>query len=97
MAKIKKIDWSKYTPFQQRVYKLVRHIPKGQVWTYGEVARRLGNRHLARAVGQALSKNNDGLYIPCHRVVGYNGMGGYSSAGGVKEKLDLLKKEGFNK
>jgi methylated-DNA-[protein]-cysteine S-methyltransferase len=93
----KKIDWSKYTPFQQRVYKLIRHIPKGQVWTYGEVARRLGNRHLARAVGQALSKNNDAPYIPCHRVVGYNGIGGYSAAGGVKEKLDLLKKEGFNK
>ena len=97
MGTPKKIDWSKYTPFQQRVYKLIRHIPKGQVWTYGEVARRLGNRHLARAVGQALSKNNDAPYIPCHRVVGYNSIGGYSAVGGVKEKLDLLKKEGFNK
>jgi methylated-DNA-[protein]-cysteine S-methyltransferase len=92
---VKKIDWSKYTRFQQRVYKLVRHIPKGQVWTYGEVARRLGNRHLARAVGHALAQCQDAPYIPCHRVVGYNDIGGYSSAGGIREKRELLNNEGY--
>jgi methylated-DNA-[protein]-cysteine S-methyltransferase len=97
MAKAKKIDWNKYTLFQQRVYKLIRHIPKGQVWTYGEVARRLGNPSLARAVGHALARCQEGPYIPCHRVVGYNGIGGYSSAGGIKDKTDLLKKEGYKK
>jgi methylated-DNA-[protein]-cysteine S-methyltransferase len=97
MASFKKIDLSAYTPFQQRVFRLIRHIPKGKVWTYGEVARRLGNRHLARAVGHALAQCREGSYIPCHRVVGYNGIGGYSSAGGTREKLELLNKEGYKK
>jgi methylated-DNA-[protein]-cysteine S-methyltransferase len=94
---MKKIDWSKYTPFQQRVYKAIMKIPAGQVWTYGRVAQALGNRHLARAVGQALSKNQNAPDIPCHRVVGYNDMGGYSAPGGLKRKMYLLNKEGFRK
>lgn len=97
MAKRRQIDWSAYTLFQQRVYRLIRHIPKGKVWTYGEVARRLGNPHLARAVGHALSKCKEGSYVPCHRVVGYNDIGGYSSAGGISEKRELLNKEGYKK
>ena len=93
----KKIEWSKYTLFQQRVYKTISKIPAGQVWTYGQVAKKLGNPHLARAVGQALSKNQDAPDIPCHRVVSYNGLGGYSAAGGLKKKIKLLRKEGYKK
>jgi methylated-DNA-[protein]-cysteine S-methyltransferase len=93
----KKIDWEKYTHFQKRVYKAILEIPAGQVWTYGQVAARLGNRHWARAVGQALSKNQDAPDIPCHRVVGYNNVGGYSAPGGLKHKLRLLKKEGYKR
>jgi methylated-DNA-[protein]-cysteine S-methyltransferase len=92
---MKKIDWSKYTPFQQRVLKLICKIPPGQVWTYGQVAAKLGNPKLARAVGNALGKNQDAPGVPCHRVVASNGMGGYSAPGGLKTKLRLLKKEGF--
>lgn len=84
---MKKIDWGKYTTFQKKVYKAILKIPAGQVWTYGQVARRIGSPHAARAVGQALSKNQDAPDIPCHRVVGYNNLGGYSAAGGIKEKL----------
>ena len=93
----KKIDWNKYTPFQQRVLKAICQIPPGKVWTYGEVAKKLGNPHLARAVGQALSKNKDAPEVPCHRVVGHKGMGGYSAGGGLKTKLKLLKQEGYKK
>ena len=83
-----KIDWSKYTSFQRRVFEIVMKIPQGKTLTYGEVAKRLGNRKLARAVGMALSKNQDIPIIPCHRV------GGYSGKRGLLGKKFLLKKEG---
>lgn len=92
---MKKIDWSKYTPFQQRVLKTICKIPAGQAWTYGQLATKLGNKNLARAVGQALKRNQDAPYVPCHRVVSYNGLGGYSAPGGLKRKVKLLKKEGY--
>lgn len=92
------IDWSKYTEFQQKVYRAIMKIPKGKVLTYGEVARLIGKPKAARAVGGALSKNMDAPTIPCHRVVRYNGdMGGYSAPGGVKRKLKLLKQEGYKR
>lgn len=93
---MRKIDWSKYTPFQRRVYQIVMRIPAGHVWTYAQVAKKLGNSKLARAVGNALGKNQDSPVIPCHRVVGYNGIGGYSAGGGIRAKLKLLKKEGVH-
>jgi methylated-DNA-[protein]-cysteine S-methyltransferase len=95
MAKRVKIDWSIYTPFEQRVLKLVQRIPKGTVLTYGDLAKKLGNRNLARAVGRALSQNQHAPVVPCHRVVGYNNVGGYSAQGGIKGKVRLLRKEGY--
>jgi methylated-DNA-[protein]-cysteine S-methyltransferase len=92
----KKIDWDKYSLFQQKVYKAILKIPKGQVWTYGQVARRIGKPNAARAVGQALARNEDAPYIPCHRVIATNGdMRGYSAPGGINRKLKLLKGEGY--
>ncbi|MBI2355845.1 MAG: MGMT family protein [Candidatus Doudnabacteria bacterium] len=90
-----KINWSKYTDFQTRVFKTILKIPKGRVLTYAEVARRIGKPRAARAVGQALSKNMDAPFIPCHRVVASNGLGGYSAQGGLKSKIKLLRKEGY--
>ena len=90
-----KINWSKYTGFQQKVYRAIMKIPPGQVLTYSQVARRIGQPTAARAVGTALAKNMDAPIIPCHRVVGYNSMGGYSAPGGLKKKLQILKKEGY--
>lgn len=95
MNKTKHIDWSKYTPFERRVYQIVMRIPAGRVWTYAQVAKKLGNSKLARAVGNALGKNQDSPAIPCHRVVGYNSIGGFSLPKGIKRKIKLLKKEGY--
>lgn len=95
MAAIDKVNWSDYTPFESRVFKTILKIPKGQVLTYGQVAARLGNKNLARAVGKALGKNQHAPIIPCHRVVGRNGIGGYSAPGGIQKKIQLLKKEGY--
>lgn len=93
---MKKINWNKYTPFEQKVFRAIMKIPKGQVWTYGQVARKIGQPKAARAVGGALSRNMDAPIIPCHRVIGANGkMTGYSAVGGIKKKLLMLKKEGY--
>ena|SRR3989344_199104 len=97
MHKLKQIDWTKYTPFQIKVYKAIMKIPPGQVWTYGQVAKKIGMPKAARAIGGAMKRNQDAPVIPCHRVVGYNSMGGYSAKGGMKRKLQILKKEGYVK
>lgn len=78
--------------FTERVYDVVRIIPKGKTMTYAQVARAIGNPKAARAVGNALNKNRDLKNIPCHRVIRANGsVGGY--AFGSKKKIALLKKE----
>lgn len=82
------------TKFIQKVLTIVKKIPKGKVMTYKEVALKLGNRNLARAVGQALKRNPYPIVIPCHRVIRSDGkIGGYAL--GVDKKKRLLKKEGI--
>jgi methylated-DNA-[protein]-cysteine S-methyltransferase len=63
--------------------------------TYGGIAERLGDRGLARAVGQAMGENPTPIIVPCHRVLAANGRtGGFSAPGGVVTKLRLLTIEG---
>ena len=98
MSKVKSehIDWSKYTSFQQKVYRCIMKIKPGQVLTYAQVARLIGNPKSARAVGNALATNQDAPIIPCHRVIKTDGgLGGYSGRGGVKGKIKLLRAEGY--
>ncbi|MFA6030357.1 MAG: MGMT family protein [Elusimicrobiota bacterium] len=84
-----------YPPFDQAVWKACAEIPKGQVRTYGWVARRIGRPKAARAVGGALGRNPFAPVVPCHRVVGADGsMTGFSAKGGVAAKRRLLLKEG---
>lgn len=81
------------TPFQQKVYDVVKKIPRGRVYTYSAVARMIGKPNSARAVGNTLSKNRD-LFVPCHRVIKSNGfIGGYNR--GLKQKIIKLKSEGI--
>lgn len=84
-----------FPPFYQAVWKACAEIPRGQVRTYGWIARRIGKPKAARAVGQALGKNPFAPVVPCHRVVGADGrLTGYSAAGGVAKKRKMLIKEG---
>lgn len=77
------------TVFQQKVWQEIAAIPFGITVTYGEIARRLGDAHLARAVGQAANKNPLPLVIPCHRVVGHGGrLTGFAC--GIPTKVYLL-------
>ena len=80
------------TPFQKRVWKQLLTIPYGSTASYKEIADKLGNSNLSRAVGLANSKNPIGIVIPCHRVIGTSGeLVGY--AGGLQYKRMLLDLE----
>lgn len=80
------------TGFQEKVYKVVRKIPKGRVLTYKRVAQLAGRPKAWRAVGNILNKNPNLKEIPCHRVVKSDGkIGGYQK--GTKNKAYLLQKE----
>ena len=81
------------TPFTRRVYKVVRRIPRGATLTYGDVADAAGKPGAARAVGNVMSQNPICLFIPCHRVVASNGIGGWGGEGGLKQKQFLLDLE----
>lgn len=66
------------TPFQRRVWQAIAAIPRGQVLTYGDVARLIASA--PRAVGQACGANWYPLVIPCHRVTAAGGLGGFANS-----------------
>lgn len=79
--------------FAEKVYEIVKKIPKGKVLTYKEVASKAGKPLAYRAVGNILNKNYK-AEVPCHRVIRSDGkLGGYNR-GSDKKKL-ILKKEGY--
>ena len=78
--------------FHQRVWALLREIPYGETRSYGDLARALGDRNLAQAVGTANGRNPIAVVVPCHRVIGADGsLVGY--AGGLGRKRHLLALE----
>ena len=81
------------TPFQQRVWAMMRDIPFGETATYGGIAVALGSG--PRAVGMACGRNPLPIVVPCHRVLGSGGTeGGYSGGRGLATKRQLLALEG---
>jgi len=80
------------TVFQQRVWKELRAIPRGQTRTYKDIASAIGAPAAVRAVGSACGANPVALVIPCHRALRSDGgLGGY--AWGLERKARLLKLE----
>ncbi len=79
--------------FADKVRKVVRSIPKGQVMTYGTVAKKAGFPGAARAVGVVMKQNFDKT-VPCHRVIRSDGTIGEYNRGGPAAKRALLIKEG---
>lgn len=78
--------------FQHAVWGMLRGIPYGTTTSYGALALRLGDRNLARRVGNAVGRNPLSIIVPCHRVVGAGGsLTGY--AGGLERKRLLLELE----
>jgi methylated-DNA-[protein]-cysteine S-methyltransferase len=89
------LDMQGVPQFRQDVYAVARTIPAGGTLTYGDIAARLGDRSVAREVGEAMGQNPFPLIVPCHRVLAAGGKpGGFSAAGGVTTKLRLLEIEG---
>jgi len=87
------IDLSWVTPFRREVLLACARIPRGQVATYADLARRVGRPRAFRAVGNTMRTNPIPVVIPCHRVVGANGsLTGFG--GGLDMKRQLLQLEG---
>jgi methylated-DNA-[protein]-cysteine S-methyltransferase len=81
------------TPFQRRVWAMMRDIPYGETATYGGMAMALGSG--PRAVGMACARNPIPIIVPCHRVLGSGGTeGGFSGGRGLPTKRQLLEIEG---
>ena len=80
----------------EKIYEVVRNIPKGKVATYGQVALLAGNPRWARVVGYALHNNPDPSTIPCHRVVNREGKVAEAFVfGGSGVQRGLLESEGI--
>jgi methylated-DNA-[protein]-cysteine S-methyltransferase len=85
------------TEFQCRVWRAIHAIPSGRTLSYVDIARRL--RTAPRPVGGACGANRIPLVIPCHRVVGSGGIGGFMRARGgfpLEVKRWLLRHEGVS-
>lgn len=81
--------------FFERVYDVVKLIPKGRVATYGDIARAIGAPRCSRQVGWALHVNPQQGVIPCHRVIFADGRLSYGFAfGGIECQRGLLEGEG---
>lgn len=85
------VDMERVPAFNRTVYDIARTIAPGETLTYGDIATRLGDKLLSRAVGKALGENPFPIVIPCHRVLAANGKtGGFSANGGVATKFRML-------
>lgn len=80
------------TPFQELVWSALLEIPYGETRSYEDIAIKIGNPKACRAIGMANNRNNIGIIIPCHRVIGKDGkLVGYG--GGLDKKIALLELE----
>ena len=81
---------------KEKVYEFLITIPKGKVVTYGQIAEYLGNKHLARVVGNILHHNPDESKYPCYKVVDSKGnLSAHFAFGGIEKQKEKLEKEGI--
>jgi methylated-DNA-[protein]-cysteine S-methyltransferase len=91
------LDLGGVPDFHRRAYEILVTVGWGETLTYGDLARRLGDVGLSRAVGQAMGANPMPLVIPCHRVLASDGKpGGFSAPGGAASKVRMLALEGVS-
>lgn len=81
------------TDFQKKVWQAICEIPKGEVQSYGDIAKKIGSS--ARAVGNACAKNPVPVVIPCHRVVAAKDLGGYCGETFEKSPRGLIRIKGW--
>lgn len=81
---------------KEEVYEFLTTIPKGKVVTYGQIAEYLGNKKLARVVGNILHNNPNKNKYPCYKVVNINGELSRNFAfGGIEKQKEKLEKDGI--
>jgi methylated-DNA-[protein]-cysteine S-methyltransferase len=89
------LDLDGATEFEQALTEALRLVPRGSTVTYAELAGLAGRPSAQRAAGTFCARNRFGLVVPCHRVVGADGIGSYGSLG-VAYKRRLLELEGVS-
>lgn len=89
------LDLSALSPFQRVVADALRRTRGGAI-TYGDLAALAGRPGAARAVGRAVKENPILVLVPCHRVVGAKGEGGWSAFGSPEVKARLMTLDGTN-
>jgi methylated-DNA-[protein]-cysteine S-methyltransferase len=83
------------TGFQKAVWQVLLNIGYGELMTYAEVAKRIGNPRACRAAGAAIGSNPVSIIIPCHRIIGSDAtLTGFG--GGLSAKQHLLETEGHS-
>ena len=81
---------------KEQVYRILQCIPTGQVATYGQIAKMLGNNHYARMVGNILHENPDGEKFPCYKVVNSKRQLAHKYAfGGIERQKEKLEADGI--
>ena len=81
---------------KEKIYAYLQLIPKGKVVTYGQIAAYLGDKKLARAVGNALHRNPDPEKLPCYKVVNAQGkLSAHFAFGGLDGQKSRLEAEGI--
>ena len=81
-----------WTAFQIAILDALRTVPYGETVSYGELAHLAGYPRAQRAAGTFCARNRFALVVPCHRVVGADGLGSYGSLGlGYKRRLLALE------
>ncbi len=83
--------------FEEKIYEVLRKVPRGKVTTYKNLAEKIGSKAY-RAVGQAMRNNPFAPEVPCHRVVRSDGrVGGFmgkTTGKEIQKKIEMLTSEG---
>ncbi len=92
-----RILWNSNVPLSERIYAYLRMLPKGKVATYGQVAEYLGDKHLARVVGNILHVNPDPDANPCFRIVNSEGhlARHFGAPGGIENQRARMEADGI--
>jgi O-6-methylguanine DNA methyltransferase len=94
-------NYHRLNSFSQNVGQIILEIPYGETLTYQNIAQKLNKPKACRAIGQACRINPFPIIIPCHRVIGKKGLGGYAGKNyqsinlEIKLKLLQLESEGL--
>lgn len=90
------VDLTLLSDLQQRALHKVMEVPRGEVRTYGWIAREIGAPQAARAVGTAMARNPVGVLVPCHRAIRNDFIPRTYGCGGPAKKAEILAWEGVD-